>query len=461
VAGAIVTYELPSLRPKRTSSRPRTFQRVRHVTNDSVLVGDPLLMAVELMKLTTSQGHRLPRGKAWRQYGFKTSGELYYARIAGPVVEHNLAAFPVYSPRGLGCGIGVFDLERWTWQRLFGEQETLSNVVIDAERTLLASAGQLGTVRLWSLKTNRPRWHTSMLTTKPLAMYGVGARDIPGPRRRKWQQAANHARLARVGPRGLLCLAGYDDRLELWDLAADRRVVSVSSRDVTGLLARDDDCVVSDAEGVWLVRRDKSRSSLKQSRQVGAVSRWNENIIFAIKKRLFVHRPDGVLVSEHPLPHRASVVFGAGSRLYLGTLAGLVYVGVGDTSAISGWRELPSSGTSFLPLSMAASPAISVGKAAKPGHLLAVGYVDGSVRIWDSTGAPLLHRRLHGPARYLTWNGSVLHAASERGDYERFDLAVLFEKRCRLMRRVWRDVPYGPVGGQVAFVPIPKDHPCR
>jgi len=90
-----------------------------------------------------------------------------------------------------------------------------------------------------------------------------------------------------------------------------------------------------------------------------------------------------------------------------------------------------------------------------------VGYANGLLGIWDlESGKRLHHARLHGQLAHLLLEGGRLHAATELGSHLVWDLRVLGQDYCELMREIWTAVPVVWESGQPVLRPPPTDHAC-
>jgi len=98
---------------------------------------------------------------------------------------------------------------------------------------------------------------------------------------------------------------------------------------------------------------------------------------------------------------------------------------------------------------------------AGPARTVAVGFDDGFLGIWDSaSGALLQHRELNGAVRHLRPIGHRIAAATELGDVEMVDLAILSREYCDLMDEVWAEVSTVWERGHVEAQQPPTDHAC-
>jgi hypothetical protein len=395
-----------------------------------------------------------------------SSTRPFFAR--GAVAESGLLALSDVNPHCGGCGVRLFDAPGWRDRlRLRGEREIVTSLAFDPGGRRLASGGLAGTVRLWRVADGRPLWLAPLLTARPAALVGhLGVVHLgsgrAGPLRR-WQRAAqDRGRLGRTLSDRWLCLSTRE-AVELWDMAADRRLARIpSSAAVFELEALPGGCVVLEALArrprnlttpmttrVWLFRRGQDRRELTTSDEAAALGLWGDRIVRAEGRRLVLHDLQGRSLGRHRLPFMPHALAGQGRRLLAGTGDGRVYAT--DAPPAGRWRELDR-------LEVRA-PVARV--APGPGGMVAAGLVDGTFAAWDARSGKLLVReRLQGPALHLVWSGARLHAASDLGDHLAVDLSALTRDRCALLREVWRLAPYAWRGDELVPAP-PRRHRCR
>jgi hypothetical protein len=98
--------------------------------------------------------------------------------------------------------------------------------------------------------------------------------------------------------------------------------------------------------------------------------------------------------------------------------------------------------------------------AGPPGTVVA-GFGNGIFGLWSlTTGSALVHRRLHGPVRWLLPRLGRLHAATTLGQHATLDLQVFTRPRCALLREIWKQVAVTWQAGHPTRRPPPPGHPC-
>ncbi len=97
-----------------------------------------------------------------------------------------------------------------------------------------------------------------------------------------------------------------------------------------------------------------------------------------------------------------------------------------------------------------------------PRGTILVGHATGVLNILSSVdGKELVRARLHGRVVHLSLSGQRLVAATDLGQFLRWDLASFYQDDCELIREVWAQVPIVWQGGRAVLREPAPDHPCR
>jgi WD40 repeat protein/serine/threonine protein kinase len=373
---------------------------------------------------------------------------------------------PLASHVGLIVDVGQPGRRRVLW----GHRAEVNYLRFSRDGKLVATTSDDSTVRLWDAGTGRPQWRAPALLAAPgsrpelLTHEGwqspdtEGTRFVPArPAQRRWRQAiADRARAAAsTADRSVLCLQTEDDRLELWDLSSDRRLLQRHLPGLRQVAAVPDGCVALSAssrtaeEGeARLVGRDGSTRVL--AGRARAVV-WDRGTIYVVEnRRVAEHDPRGRRRGSLPCDPGASAVVRVGEWLVLGNQDGNI-----DLLPRTKGLRRPSFSFEETP----SSPVVRM--LAGPMGTVIIGYANGTVGIWNLRNGSLLEQlQLHGPAIHLHYQRGQLYAATELGASHVLDLTVYDESYCDLLRAVWREVPVVWSGGLPLLQPPPRDHRC-
>lgn len=328
---------------------------------------------------------------------------------------------------------------------------------------LAATSSDDGTVRLWDVESGRPQWWApALLREQPRLFTHRGWQAIPALAEEnstvevtsRWRQAIEaNARLAAESTEGSTgCLVTFDDRLRLWDVAADEPVLDVEMPHVVQLLPLPQACAMVTADGRALLRDRDNERLLGEG--ATAIARGEEGeLLLAVGEEIRLLDIDENRVLQ-------SVRSGRGvSTLHLAE--GRVFIGYGDGELVS--YEL-GSGSVERDHAFEAVPtrAITALAGGVPGsEAIIAGSEDGSLGIWSlENGTKLFDLHLHGPVRFLRVIDEQLVAVTELGDVRVIDLTVFASDRCELLRQLWRRVPTVWSDGAPRRIEPPATHPC-
>ena len=347
---------------------------------------------------------------------------------------------------------------------------------------LAVTAADDGTLRTWQLPSGRPRWRGPLMAADvPLLVSHQGEVALTGGRLRvddrSWHGVVQQeARIAAIEHTSL-CLVNHDDRLQLWDTESDRKLLDrplecgsgaqdkhcargggpllecgPSARDkhcARQILARPDGCVTL-AGG--RVRFDPSSGPRRELVAAGAtaIAVDGKELLVAAGRRVLTLAADGRPGRVYPADVGVSAIARGEVWLALGYHDGnieLVPLGAGAKGPRLSFEHVPSSPVSRVLWG--------------PRQTLVVGFDNGVLGVWDSrTGSRLDDARLHGPVVHLAYRAGMVLAATELGGHLSWDLRVLEQDRCALLREVWREVPLLWVGGLPVLGPPPAGHRC-
>ncbi|MFH0902056.1 MAG: protein kinase [Pseudomonadota bacterium] len=346
--------------------------------------------------------------------------------------------------------------------------------------TVAATADAEGTVRTWQVATGRPYWRAPlMLHSPPRILTHLGWARLDGKREQPvghgtmeaWRQvAAAGARIAVHSIDGsLLCLASYEDELQLWNMAVDQLVFSQGVKTITQVAATTHGCLVLAAGRALSVNgtigsptEQRGRDTIPPAGAIRELAHGVSALAFQDGRILLATDGGQALVLDESGSELARVGVERGVRA-LGAADGgrLLVVGY-DAGDIELFPIDPSA--TRPPFSFEETLPSSVERIGEgPRQTLVVGYSSGDLGIWSmETGKRLRHFKLHGPIVHLFVDSDAasLFVATETGDYQSIGLSSLYQDYCELLDDIWGRVPVAWHAGMPVSAPSPPLHPC-
>jgi hypothetical protein len=248
-----------------------------------------------------------------------------------------------------------------------------------------------------------------------------------------------------------LCLLTHEGAVELWDMAADRRILVESIPEPgPAVWPLPGGCLTVVGAKARLLRASGGRRELAAE---ATSASWVRGEVFVGSGRsLLAFDEEGTYRATLPTREKEIRAIGpAGDRLAIGYKNGSI-----DLVPRHPVPKRP-------PVTLRDTPPSPVERLIEgPAATVIAGFANGFIGIWDSAGGNLLYsRHLNGHASYLLLQRSTLFAASELGQYLVLDLSVLSLDYCTLLRRVWEKVPVGWEGGRPVVRSPPGDHRCE
>ena len=392
-----------------------------------------------------------------RRRGYISTRRIPYGGIRpifGPAGRRLLV--PRLTTRCPACEVRVLDLRGRQLTIFRGGRQPVRDMAAHPAGRLAATVGDMGLVQLWGLDDGRPRWHAQLMIAPLLYHRGKLLQMDRGKQlatTRRWQELVlRRAQLARAHQAsGLLCVQTRDQQLELWDRATDRPLQRHHEADITQLQVTGWGCVARGLRRIVTLHRDGTRQNLKLP-GVSAFLAQPRQLLVAHGEQLLTFDLAGRRLATQELSPHVRALARVGEHLLVGHLGGLMQRwSRGSDGRWQGKLDLED-----------ASRYEVVRIARGPGGLLVAGFVHGLVALWDPDSGDLLHRiNLHGPLIHLAHTGHRLYLASEFGDYRVVDTSALSLPYCRLLGRIWRQVPFDARGQ--ALVPRAPDlaHRCQ
>jgi len=351
----------------------------------------------------------------------------------------------------------IVDLDSGESTALEGHVGDVNDIRYSPDGKRVVTAGDDGTVRLWSTEDGTPVWRAPVMLSEPpellthrgwisLAQGTLASASKVAD----WRQAiAQRARLASVDPgTGLSCLITFKRRLETWDTRADRLISTKALRAPREVLAISGGCAVVEGDELHLHR---PAAVSKLAAQVSAIGPDGSGMLVAAGKQVLQLDGAGNKLSAHPAPAGVTALVRSRKQIMLGFPNGTI-----EPLALSSSSDIrppplepmwPSPVTIMLP---------------GPKGTFIGGYANGIVDIWSQkSGARLHHAKLHGRVEHLLLKDAQLYVATDLGDHASFDLSVFQADYCALISSVWGQIPVVWDSGVPTIAAPQAQHRCR
>jgi len=263
-----------------------------------------------------------------------------------------------------------------------------------------------------------------------------------------WKKSVEkQARIAvEVGP--ALCMLRHDGQAIL--IGADGNPLHEPLGGASAIAGSASGCaVIADGNAIWLSPSGKRRLLAKG---VSAVAVADQRIALARAQVVELLDTNGAKLASFPGDAGATAVQPLpGDAVAVGYRDGsftVLHDQAGGRSFAQGFERTPVGA----PLRIVTGPA----------NTIAVGYASGAFGIWSlKEGRLLAMTQLHGPIVHLSATPRQVVAASELGQAVLWDLSLLTDPYCKIVKAVWSEVDTIWQDGRVARQPTPERHPCR
>ena len=367
-----------------------------------------------------------------------------------------------FTPDGRRLGVTCADGSVWLVgmdgsKTLLGRHRVAANAIrFDPSGQRAATTAEDGTVQVWDLAAARPGRWSALLAHRPAALLREDGwlplePDIGSVLDWPPRLLAGEAWLASQSPSGdMLCLQTWEGLVQRWDLASGEILGQLQEPRAGQLVALDAGCALRSQAGevVWLDEQGQ-RVSVREG--ASAIGHGDGELIVAAGGAV---RAFGMPSLEAtwllPLEDEVVALAQRGQNLYLGLEDGGVMLLPRTTSRPVGimLEDVPSYAvTALLPVS---------------DELLLAGFGDGTVGLWSAErGSVLVDAQLYGPVVHLAARDSTVMAATEMGDHLAWELSVLDEPYCSVLRKLWAEVPVVWRQQGLRLEGPPPGHECR
>jgi WD40 repeat protein len=347
----------------------------------------------------------------------------------------------------------LYDVTRGAIVELAGHAGEVNSIAYDSSGQFVVTASDDGTVRVWR-RDGRPHWHApatidrgARLLTTIGGWKSFGGEPVTA--QSSWERAiAATSRFAvENDDRTLACSLTDGDGFEMWQTRGDTRLRHITGSFADAVALRHG-CAARAADRIVMLSAS-GHHELPLSDGVTAIGSDGEVLLAASTKEALTIDVDARVLERHPVGGGATAIARVDSRrLAVGYREG-------------GLELVPvAAGAAGVRLeSIASSPVTRI--VIGPRETLIAGYANGTIGMWNTRDGEVLARaRLHGPVAHLVMDAGRMRAVSLLGRKLSWDLRVLDQQRCELLRDIWNQVPMGWEDGRAVERTAPSGHAC-
>ena len=388
--------------------------------------------------------------------------------------EGSFSAFYVqmaFTPDGKAIGASPGDgFPKVLWDLETGKILKRSNNPIGPARVFAIGPGSryaavddATAVRVWDMETGLPRWKAPLMLESPRRLYThlgwidmTTGKPAEPPAHSEWRRAVEErAMIGDMTPDGeTLCLLTGDFYLEQWDPRGDALVTRAKLDLPYTVRAIPDGCVALSSRAddtsittVHILRKGLPAQKIQDS--IFSISVSGDRIYMGSESRVHEHALDGTRLRSFEIEGSVTGVARIGDEIAVAYFDGGISFYDAKTLTLSE-RKLKL-----------APPAPIELMVEGPGDTLVTSAMSGAIDLWHlPTGKHLDRFKLNGRMAHLAMDGARLFAATDLGDHETYDLHILKEDRCAVLRRIWDEIPIVWRSGRAVPEPPPKNHPC-
>jgi WD40 repeat protein len=366
-------------------------------------------------------------------------------------------------------GVGrLWDIGTRQSIELLGHGGELNAIAFRGDARTVVTGGDDGTVRLWDAATGRSVWRAPALLAAPARLFShrgwrtlaPSGRLPPSPpqppRETSFMTAIAERALFVSEAAPLACLRTHDERVEVWETAADRRLAEKAMPGIDEVVATGTGCAVRIGRAVRQLDRQGNTVDLSLAAVPRSLAWIGDALLVVAGDEVIRFDAAGRAQGRYKSGVGASAV-GRTTLARDGASREMLVVGYhdGNVELIAKDVERPNPRFQQLP----SSPVTRI--IAGPRETAVVGHADGSLEILDlANGGVLRHARLHGPIVHVLVEGNALYAATSLGASLTWELGAFGMSRCDLLEKVWQEIPVVWQDGGIVEAGRPSAHAC-